>query len=190
MASTTKPGFTFIEIIVVLAIMGLLMAVVVPNIQRFRPGYERNLFVTTVSALVQRAWQNALATHELHRVWFNIEQRTVVIQQATDKHNRAGEAIYQEISSEYIPASYTWPESLQIKDFFIDGTDFMHAPGTAGVKIHEVWFYIYPDGSCQEVIINIFDTADTTESEAGTRLSLVLNPFSARFTQYGTFQHP
>jgi hypothetical protein len=136
---------------------------------------------------VQRAWQESLATHELHRLWFDLKKKKVVVQKATDKKDRMGEPIFQEISSEYIDATYEWPESLQIKDFFIDGVDVMHVPS---MRIDEVWFYLFPDGSCQEVIINIFDTADTSESEAGTRLSLVLNPFSLRFTQYATFQQP
>ncbi len=167
--------------------MGLLLTIAVPNLYRFRPGYERKKFVTSLSALVQRAWQNALATHELHRVWFDVQRRKVAVQRATDKRDRAGEPVYQEISSEYISAEYSWPETLQFKDFFIDGTDVLHAPG---MRIHEMWFFVFPDGSCEEVIMNIFDTADATESEAGTRMSLVLNPFTTRFVQYATFQQP
>ncbi len=185
--SRTKSGFSLIEIVIALAIMGLLLTIAVPNVQRLRPGYERNRFVSTLSNLVQRAWQNALVTHELHRVWFDVKQRRVVVQRALDKRDQMGEPMYQEISSEYVAAEDSWPESLQFKDFFIDGVDVLHAPG---MRIHEFWFFVFPDGNCQEVILNIFDTSDTTESEAGTRLSLVLNPFSARFTQYATFQKP
>lgn len=180
-------GFTFIELVIVLAILGLMLAVAVPNFQKFRPGYERRQLVATLSVLTQRAWQNALATHELHRLWFDLERRKVVVQKATDKKDRSGEQIFEEISDEYVPASYHWPESLQIKDFFADGADLLHVPG---LRVEELWFYVFPDGSAQEVIVNFFDTADTSESEAGTRLSLVLNPFSVKFAQYETFQQP
>jgi hypothetical protein len=56
--------------------------------------------------------------------------------------------------------------------------------------INEVWFYIYPDGSTQEVIINVFDTSDTSQAEAGTRFGLVLSPFTGTFSVYDTFQRP
>lgn len=180
-------GFTFIEIAVVLAIFGLLATISVPLVQRWRPGYERALLVARLNSLVRRAWQSALTTHQVQRLLFDLEKRTVTLQRETQQRTKAGEPTYQELSSEYINAQISWPESIQVKDFFIEGMDAFHVPGT---RIQEVWFYVFPDGSSQEVILNFFDTADATEAEAGTRLSLVLNPFSASFKQYETFQHP
>ena len=184
------PGFTLIEILVALALLGILMSVVVPNINRFRPGYERKALVSDLSALVSRTWQDALVTRQLHRVWFDFIHRTITIERDTGTKDMRGEEKFEEVSGQYIKATISLPEYIQIKDLFIDGIDQMHRSGIPGFKIEHAWFYIYPDGSIQEVVINLFDTSDTTQSEAGTRLGLVLSPFTAKFTAYDTFQQP
>lgn len=193
-SSTGRPckpsqGFSLLEIVVAIALLALLMAIGVPALNRFRPGYERNAFVSTLSALVQRTWQDAQITHKTHRIRFDIPHRTVIAEREMGK-NDMGEVQYQEVSSQYIQSRITWPAHIQIKDVFIDGIDQMHKPGMPGFKVEEVWFYVYADGSIQEVIINMFDTTDASQAEAGTRLGLVLSPFTAKFTAYDTFQQP
>lgn len=184
MVYTTKPGFTFIEIIIVLVIIGILSSIVIPNLQQRRSGYERRQFISNVAALVRRAWQEAIETQRLHRLTFYIDKRTVQISAAA----KAGkEEKFENLSSSFIPASYTWGSTLTIKDFFIDGTDAINQPG---LRIQEIWFFVFPDGTVQDVIINLFDTSDRTESEAGSRFSLILNPFTTQFSVYETFQHP
>lgn len=180
-------GFTFLELVVALALIGLMATIVIPNLNRLQPGYERKEFITTLSALTQRAWQSAVTSQRQHRVWFDLLSHRVVIEKAAEKKNEKGEILYQELPHDYVASSYTWKPSLLIKDFFINGTDEMHRPGRVGT-INEVWFYIYPDGSTQEVIINVFDTSDTSQAEAGTRFSLVLSPFTGTFSIYDTFQ--
>jgi prepilin-type N-terminal cleavage/methylation domain-containing protein len=188
--SRAYAGFSLVEILVALLLLGILMTYIMPSIDRFRPGYERKAFITNLSALTQRAWQSALATHQLHRVKFDMTHHLVVIERSTGTKDPKGEDVYQEISGEYIRSEISWPDYLQIKEFFIDGVDQMHRIGVPGFKVEETWFYAYPDGSVQEVVINMFDTKDASQSEAGTRLSLVLSPFTAKFTNYDTFQQP
>ncbi len=183
-------GFSLIEIVFALLLLGILMTYIIPSVDRFRPGYERKAFIANLSALTQRAWQSALVTRQLHRVKFDVIHHTVSIERDTGTKDAKGDEVYQEISGEYIKSEITWPDYLQIKDFFIDGVDQMHRISSPGFKIEETWFYAYADGSVQEVIINLFDTKDASQSEAGTRLSLVLSPFTAKFTTYDTFQQP
>ena len=182
-------GFSLLEIVVAIALLALLMSIGIPALNKFRPGYDRKAFISTLSALVQRTWQDAQVTHKTHRIRFDINHRTVIAEREIGK-NDMGELQYQEVSSQYMPSRITWPEHIQIKDVFIDGIDQMHKPGMPGFKIEEVWFYVYQDGSLQEVIINMFDTTDASQAEAGTRLGLVLSPFTAKFTAYDTFQQP
>jgi prepilin-type N-terminal cleavage/methylation domain-containing protein len=183
-------GFTLIEILVALLLLGLLLSYVIPSVDTFRPGYERKAFIADVSALTQRSWQNALVTQCLHRMRFDFARRTISVEQDTGTKDVQGNQQFKLIPGEYIKSEISWPEHLQIKDFFIDGVDQMHRIGVPGFKIEEAWFYTYPDGSVQEVVINLFDTKDATQSDAGTRLSLVLSPFTAKFTSYDTFQQP
>lgn len=160
--------------------MGLLAAVVVPNLQRLFPGYERRAFIEQFSALVQFGWQQALATQKVHRIFFDIDNRLIRLEQEAEKKDHIGQIEFQPVVLPYIKTDIIWPETLALKQFYIEKTEYI---ARAGIKTETTWFFIVPDGLCQPVIINF-------QGPEEKQISLVLNPFTARFKQYDYFQKP
>jgi len=159
----------------------------VPNMARLSPQYEHDQFVQAFQNLVRRGWQESVITNQLHRIFLNLETRTVTISKDTGKKDRAGAPVYEQLSDMFIPSSYQWAPSLLLKDFFVDGTDMFHV---RGVRITHIFFFIFPDGRSQDVITNWFDQHDTRESEAGTRFSLTISPLTAKMTETYGFTKP
>jgi prepilin-type N-terminal cleavage/methylation domain-containing protein len=184
---SNKYGFTLIEIVVAIVLVGLLATIVVPRFWRMQPSYERKQFISELNMLVRLAWQQAIALRKTTRLLFDLTHQRVSLQLDTGKQEH-GERLYTTMQDTYVPTSYQWPERFQIKDFYIDGEDEMHRPGR--VKTEEVWFFVFSDGTTQELILNVFDIADKSESDAGSRFSLVLSPFSTTFITHDIFQKP
>ena len=70
MFGKSKHGFTFIELVVVIMILGIVATIVVPNLQKRLPGYQRKAFVNELNTLTALGWQNALSTQKVHRIFF------------------------------------------------------------------------------------------------------------------------
>jgi prepilin-type N-terminal cleavage/methylation domain-containing protein len=189
LGNTTKlrSGFTLLELVIVLVILGVLGTIVGPNLSRLSPRYEHDQFVSNIQALVRRAWQESLMNHQLHRIHFNLDKRIVKVERDTGKKSSSGAVVYEMLAGTYIPSAFEWPVTLQMKDFFADGADMFHVKG---IKITEIWFFVFPDGTSQDVITNWFDQSDTRESDAGTRFSISVSPFIAKVTESYGFQKP
>lgn len=164
--------------------MAVMAAIVVPDLWQRLPGYERKQFVTQLNQLCTMAWQNALRTHRLHRLHFDLEKDvvTIEIEQPAEPGSKTKPTFVQ-LPTTYQKATYQWAERFQIKQFFIDGADQMTGPER---KIQTLWFFVVPEGLAQEVIINILDVA----GEQPVQIGLALNPFTVQFDEYDSFQKP
>lgn len=178
-----KSGFTLLELLVVMVVIGLLATILMPNLRT--PGYERKQFIGRLNALTRLGWQNALITNKVQRVQFDFAAHTVQLQSARDKSESSDELQFGPLKEIALNTSFTIPEQIEVRQFFIEGFDEMSR--FSGRKTGEVWFYIVPDGMAQEVIINFFDTKDTIEGKVRP-VSLVLNPFTVQFKEYDSFQ--
>lgn len=176
-----KSGFTFIELIIVIAILGIIAVIVTPVFRT--PGYQREQFVTQVNALMQVAWQNAIVNNKNQKVIFDIEKNTISIEQATDKKTAKDEIVYEPIKSQHFVSTYEWPEEFEIRNFYLGKEDQMQI-GVTEVGKKRVWLFVIPNGMAQPIVINIVNNKDDSQ------FGLVLNPFSVQFTQYDSFQRP
>ena len=152
-----RKGFTLLEIIIAIAIIGLVSAIVIPNLMRRAPSYERKDIIAKLNALTRLAWQNALIEHKIHKVTFNFKKKTVSLEIATGAYEK-GEPLFKSLERSYLDTEFSWPEHLEVKQFLIDTFDEMTR--FRGRKTEEVWFYVMPDGMTQNVIINCIDTND------------------------------
>ena len=161
-------------------IIALVATIAIPNLQQRMPGYQRKQFFTEISSLMAITWEHALRTNQLHRVLFDFDRRTIRIEVETKEEK--GKKSFKEITGAYRKTMYQWPETIEVRQFFIEGINEMRS----GVKVDKMWIFITPEGLAQDVVINAVDTSQHAEIPLG----LVLNPFTAQFTLYETFQKP
>lgn len=180
-------GFTLLELIITIAIIGLLSAVIVPNLSRTTPRYERQAFIARFNTLVQYAWQQSLVTHQIQRVTVDVGKKKITLATSTGEKDNKGELIFKPIENAVEDTEIPIPDQIQIKQFFIEGFDMMSK--FARTKTATVWFYLVPEGMAQNVVINFLDTKDLRDDQPRQE-ALVLNPFTAQFKTYDTFQKP
>lgn len=179
-------GFTLLELLVVLAIAGILMAVVVPNFQNMLPGKERKLFIVKLNGLMRLAWQRALVERKTQKIAFDFDKRLIWLESATGAI-KDGSPEFARAKGSYIPTSLKIPKVLDIKNFIIEGFDEMSRYG-GGRKTTESWFFVIPDGLAQAVTINFLDMGNRNGAGKPRQFGLVLNPFNAQFKVYDSFQ--
>lgn len=180
-----NPGFSLLEIMIAVAIIGMVAATVVSNFARRMPRAQRENFINSLNNLAQFARQRTLITRKLHKVAFDLAQRRAWIEQQMGKDSK-GEPVFAPIKSASIRASYSWEPHFVFQNFFIEGVDELSAY-SSGKKTEEVWFFIVPDGLAQEVTINVADTKDTINKRS-RHIGLVLNPFTAEYKVYDEYQ--
>lgn len=183
MLGSSKKGFTLIEILIAIAIIGILMAVAIPNLRRFSPHRVRKEFIAKLNTITQFAWNSALTTRKVQQVHFDFDKRIISIKASTGVI-KDGEAEFAPVKASYVKSTLAIPKTIEIKNFIIEGTDQF------GLSAHrsEAWFYIVPDGMAQAATINFIDTKDALPSGKARPVGLVLNPFNARFKVYDSFQ--
>jgi len=182
-----RKGFSLLELLIVIAIIGVLGVVLMPNIQRSTPRYEREAFIARFNALLQYAWQHALVTHTTQQITVDIAKKTITLLQESDEKDRSGAMVFKPIENPVQDTMCPLPDQINIKQFFIEGFDMMAKFSRA--KAATVWFYIIPEGMTQDVVVNLVDTKDMHDNKP-LHVGLVLNPFTAQFKIYDTFQKP
>lgn len=175
-------GFTLIEILVAIALIGFMAAVVAPNLFAPTARAERTDFIAKTNALLFTGWQQALITHKIHIVTFDFNKRKIYLKVA-DMPDHIDEKKAPLVKIDYLKTIMDIPQQFEVENFFIEGTD-----ETRGGTRDLFYFYIMPDGLAQDVTINLLDTNDTLPDGTPRPVGLVLNPFSAQLKEYDTFQ--
>ena len=182
-----KSGFSLLEMLIVVLIIGVLGSVLMPNLKRSTPRYEREEFIARFNALTQLAWQQALKTNKAQQISVDVQKKTIALLSATGDVDRSGEPVFKPAMGLVRDTSLPIPDQFIIRQLFIEGFDMMGK--FTSRKTEEVWFYIVPEGMAQDVIVNFVDTKDT-KNDAPRSVGLVLNPFNAQFRIYDAFQKP
>lgn len=185
-SGNNKRGFTLIELLITIAVIAILSAVIVPNVMRSKPGYERKSFIAELNGLLKYAQGNAIISHANQQILLDLARRQVELRAQTDNKDSKGEIVYKKVQGQYINTTVKIPENIDIKNFVIEGVDEMGKG--AGRKTGEVWFFIIPEGLAQEVTMNFVDRSDRLYNDKPRPIGLVLNPFTAQFKEYDRFE--
>ena len=159
--------------------------ILIPNLQRIRPGYQRRSFIVELNNLLMFAWRNALITQSVHRLLFDIKKRVIHVQIEIEEKGK--EKNFSDVPTQYVKTYYQWPENITIKQLFVGKEEQLQRPG---IKTETVWFFIVPEGMSQEVIINALDASDSDVQGKEKQIGLVINPFTVQLSTYETFQKP
>lgn len=177
MFGSCKQGFTLLEILVAIALIGVVATIVIPNLGSRRPMQERKQFIARLNALGSFARDSAMITRKIHKIVFSFKDRRVSLEVGPD---------FTPPKNAYISTSFSLPSQLRIRNFVIEGTDEMEQLG--GRQTGELWFFVVPEGLAQQVTINMIDRDDLLSSGKARPIGLVLNPFSVHFDEYDAFQ--
>jgi len=179
-----KSGFTLLEFLFAIAMIGLIVSIGARYFRIQRPGDERKKFISQLNLLMKFTLQNSIVTNKIHKVDFDFKKRVVQIFIVSEKKEEKDKRLVRT----YLKTFLDIPPHLDIKEFFIDGSDMMKM--FLDRKTVGVFFYVIPEGMSQVVIINIIDRKDEIVRGKGRVVSLVLNPFSAQFSVYNDFKRP
>src|SRR5436190_3206175 len=111
-------GFTLLELLIVILIMGLLGAVIMPNLKRTTPRYEREEFIARFNALTQLAWRQALGTHNAQQVSIDLSKKIIFLLADTGQKDRSGEPVFKPITDLAQDTSLSIPDQFEFKQFF------------------------------------------------------------------------
>ena len=135
-----KPGFSFIEIIIAIALVGLLLSIAVPNVLGRRDAQERKAFVSAIDTVMSEVWLRGLQTGLIHKVNFDLEHRKIEVSQQTDKVDADKKTIFEPIILHFAPNTYQWPETFDIQQIYVQKIDEI-ASGGISRKTENVWFH-------------------------------------------------
>lgn len=186
MLKTLQPGFNFVELMIVLALIGLLGAFVVPNLFRTKQGVERKEFLALFETLLKDALLRSIVENKMHQVYIDIVNQVIQTRIYDEKSIETTQ--YKKFirlqDKDYL-TEIKFLKQFKIKNFFINGIEEL-APGTTTL---DLMFYIMPDGTSQAIVANLIDQ-DEDSLTPDVNFCFVINPFYARMTNYDAFQTP
>ncbi len=183
-SASRRKGFTIIELLIVIAIIGIIMSVAGVNVFGRSALAQRKAFVASLNKLLATGWDAAIKSRTIHIVRFDAKERFVRLESVVSFDSQ-GKPKTKPVTGQYADAVMDIPEQFEIKNFVINGTD---AVAEWHGNLKDVYFYIMPDGMSQEVTINMLDTSGVQDNKPPHPMGLVLNPFSVQFDVYDALQ--
>jgi len=173
-------GFSFIEILVVLLLLSIFISFAVPRFFSSRKGVVKKEFFSEFALVISDTLHQAIITKKIHQIFVDLDHHEIRVKQhhvmpdETDKHKQ-----FKAVSPGIFHSQMLIPQQLSIKSFYIGDNDAINQ----GKTIHDVWFYIMPDGTSQAVIINLQDE----EEQANNQFSIAINPFYSQVKLHDAF---
>ena len=118
-----KKGFTLIELIVVLTILGLGIVLVYPSFGRMSQGVELKAAAKKVSTILRYYRSEAVQKGKAFQVVFDVDTREIRVRPVQAEENRGeGEKNQEKILRE--KERYLLPEGIQVKEMKIPASQY------------------------------------------------------------------
>ena len=192
-ALKNKPGFSLIEMLMVLGLIMIISSLVMPSLRRRPDKYERQLFIDRLNGVVAAARHQSMISLMPHRIVFKlgskgaatwIDQVWIEGPGPLKQKDRDGNWVYERISSRRDTDHMGQQKRFRLRQFKIEDHDelqrYADKPGSSGNQTGEIWFFVVPDGLTQEVQLEVVDSAPMVRV-SDKRMVLTLNPFTGRF---------
>lgn len=182
-----RSGFSLIELLIVMALLGVMAMVIAPLLKGRDFDQERVSFVLQLNAFIAGAQYNAIASGKVSRVVFDLKKSQVYIEEQGLGRDETGQDKYELVQVPYNETFFEWDSHhFKLVDFWVNGNNEL----AGGKDSEKTWFYIVPDGIAQVVIINLRDLISSEGYNDLGEYSLVLNPFAVQFKLYESFKQP
>lgn len=185
MNSARRSGFSLLELVIVIALMAIMAIAVLPNLRKSTTSQPQE-FVVKLNALMQSAWQQALLSGRVQKIIFNFSTKKIVLHECISAGKTSAEDKFVPVTGTYLETELDLPLGYTMNNFYVDGKDEMMRSG----KRETVFFYVMPAGMAEPVIINMSFVDEDHSEQPVWKFGMVLNPFSAQFEYYDTFQRP
>lgn len=174
--SKARAGFTFIEMMVVMILIGVIATIVIPRFAHRTPGAEWPTILNELNNLVTFAQQEAMANQKIYRLTFSKNQQphcSIIVEEENIDPENPNKKIYTPASSYAIEPHYDFHESIGLKALYNgkQKTLIEDEKGTAHC-------YLIPDGLAQEITLYLFHKNQPEEKG----VTLTLQPFAGLFT--------
>ncbi len=176
-------GISFIEILIVLLLLSLFMSFAIPKFLSSQQGRAKKLFFSEFSVLVSDTMYQAVISKKIHQIFWDLDHQEIsvkIFDEGSSEQSRHQK--FKPISAGIFHSKIKYPDSFSIRNFFIQGKDEMEA----GVTKHNIWTYIMPDGTSQQVLINIQDEAE----DKNNQFSIQIDPFYSQVSLKNAFEKP
>jgi len=174
-AQTKKHGFTLIELMVVLVIIGLVSAMIIPNFVRKNSATERRNFIDALNGLLYFAWQQSVTKNVTYKINFDTEKNRVMLLEGTFDSTK-NEIVYKSVKTSHFPTEIKIPGIIMVKKFIVEGFDEMKR--FVGGKTTEIWFFINNQGISQHISISL---AGAEKGRDTKEYFYDINPFLVQF---------
>ena len=170
-----KTGFTLIELMIVLAILGLVSALVLPNFLKKSASKQRKTCIEQLNGLLHIAWQQSVTRSLPHKIVFDFEKKSITLHQGIISDSK-GEYEYKPFKATHLSTFMQLPVEIRIKHFIVDGFDEMSR--FIGGTTTESWFFINNHGIAQQITIVL-----TQQDMPGTEFIYDVHPFTGQLVE-------
>lgn len=158
-------GFSLLELMIAIVIIGMVMAIGVPNYRGWLERRERDVFFSDVKNLIESARYRAITSGITTKITFDLTNNSAWIEGQTHQKDVHGAFVFEKIKKSFGAVSMVWNNRFLFRSFSIEGVDEISRYG-AGKATQEVWFFIVPEGIVQRVAFIVADTKDIVKGKA------------------------